>query len=168
LKNCVDLLSLLCYNPQIVFALVAGVFSEMSLGISVLWVVFSGLTAVITMILVGTSSMHSGWAPAFAVVTICLTIGMLIGFPPVPLAVLVGYIGAVGMPLADTGIGLKTGWLIRGNGKDKAHEEHGRKQQVIIKQLGVVIGIVMSVVFGIMLINNRLLLKPIHARENAP
>jgi len=115
----------------VLVASIAGVFSEMNLGMSVLWVAFSGLTAVITMILVGTSSMHSGWAPAFAVVTICLTIGMLIGFPPMPLAVLVGYIGAVGMPLADTGIGLKTGWLIRGKGKDKAYEKHGRKQQVI-------------------------------------
>jgi len=135
-------------------ALVTGIFSDMDLVMSIIWVIFAGSASVIVMILVGTASMHTGIAPAFAVVTICLTIGMMIGFPPVPLAVLVGYIGAVGMPLADTGIGLKAGWLIRRNGADKANEQYGRKHQIIIKQLGVVIGIAMSVAFGLTLVNN--------------
>ncbi|MCL2217920.1 MAG: peptide transporter, partial [Defluviitaleaceae bacterium] len=138
----------------VVIAFVTGVFSDMSAGMSVAWVAFAGIASVVVMVLVGTASMHSGWAPAFAVVTICLTIGMLIGFPDMPLAVLVGYIGAVGLPLADTGIGLKTGWLIRGMGRNKAHELHGRRQQIILKQLGVIIGIGMSLIFGVMLVNN--------------
>ncbi|MCL2575181.1 MAG: OPT/YSL family transporter [Defluviitaleaceae bacterium] len=141
----------------VLVALITGAFSDMGIGMSVLWVVFAGVTAVVTMVLTGTASMHSGWGPAFAVVTICLTIGMLIGFSPVALAVLVGYIGAVGMPFADTGIGLKAGWIIRGEGVDPENERYGRRQQVIIKQFGVVIGVGMAVVFGVMLANNDIL-----------
>jgi hypothetical protein len=43
--------------------------------------------------------MHSGWFPAFAVALITLTIGILIGFPPTALAVLVGFSAAAGRPL---------------------------------------------------------------------
>ena len=143
--------ALLFMAGAVILALVTGVFDEMSFNQAVLWVAFAGFTSVIVIVLVGTASMHSGWAPAFAVVTICLTIGLFLGFPPVPLAVLVGYIGSVGLPLADTGIGLKTGWLIRGKGRDKAHEEYGRRQQIIIKLMGAAIGIVMAVTFGLML-----------------
>ena len=138
----------------ILLAIITGAFSDMSIGLSIVWVLFAGVIAVVVMILVGTASMHSGWAPSFAVVAICLTLGMLIGFPPIPLAVLVSYIGSVGLPLSDTGIGLKAGWLIRGKGEDKEHETYGRKQQVLIKQFGVIIGILMSLFFGIMLVNN--------------
>ena len=138
----------------IAFALVTGIFSEMGLVQSVMWVAFSGFTAIVVMALVGTAVMHSGWAPAFAVVTICLTIGLLLGFPPVPLAVLTGYIGSVGLPLADTGNGLKTGWLIRGQNTDNEYEAYGRKQQVIIKQIGAVIGIGMALLFGMTLVNS--------------
>ena len=70
-------------------AIITGAFSDMGLGMSVLWVFYAGFTAMLVMMLVGTSSMQAGWAPAFAVVTMCLTVGMLIGFPPMPLAVLV-------------------------------------------------------------------------------
>jgi len=132
-------------------ALVTGVFSHMSLFQAVMWVVYAGFASVVVMVLVGTAAMHSGWAPAFAVVTICLTVGLILGFPPVPLAVLIGYIGSIGLPLNDTGVGLKAGWLIRGQGKDKAYEAYGRRQQVIIKQVGAVIGILMAVTFGLIL-----------------
>jgi len=136
----------------VVLALVTGIFSDMGLLQAVLWVAFAGFASVIVMVLVGTAAMHSGWAPAFAVVTICLTIGLIMSFPPVPLAVLVGYIGSVGLPLNDTGVGLKAGWLIRGQGKDKEYEAYGRKQQVIIKQVGAVVGILVAVTFGMILI----------------
>ena len=135
----------------IVVALATGVFSDMALGQAVLWVAFAGFTSVVVMVLVGTAAMHSGWAPAFAVVTICLTVGLIIGFPPVPLAVLTGYIGSIGLPLNDTGVGLKTGWLIRGKGADREYEAYGRRQQIIIKQIGAVVGIGMAVTFGMML-----------------
>ena len=135
----------------VIIAMITGIFSEMSIGQSASWLLFAGIAAVAVMILVGTASMHSGWAPTFAIVTICLTIGILIGFPPLPLAVLVGYLGSVGPCLADTGIGLKSGWIIRGKGIDPAYELHGRKQQVLIKQLGIIIGTAMAVIFGIVL-----------------
>ena len=135
----------------LILALATGIFSHMGPGQAALWVAFAGFTTVVVMMLVGTAAMHSGWAPAFAVVTICLTVGLIIGFPPVPLAVLVGYIGAIGLPFNDTGVGLKTGWLIRGKGMDKDYEAYGRKQQIIIKQIGAVVGIAMAVTFGMVL-----------------
>jgi len=136
----------------VIIALVMGIFTEMSLWQSVAWVLFAGVSSIIVMILVGTATMHSGWGPTFAVVTICLTIGLLARFPPLPLSVLVGYLGSVGPCMMDTGVGLKAGWLIRGKGADKHHEMHGRRQQVLIKQLGVFVGIAMAVVFGIILV----------------
>jgi len=141
----------------IVIALVTGIWGEMGVGLASLWVVFASICAIISMVLVGTASMHSGWAPTFAVVTICLTVGVFIGFPPMPLAVLVGYIGSVGPCFADTGIGLKAGWLLRGSGTSLQHELYGRKQQVLIKQLGVVIGIAMAVFFGTTLVRSDVL-----------
>jgi len=102
----------------VAIALVTGAFSEMNWTQFIGWVVFSGFSATVLMILVGTASMHSGWAPTFAVAAIFLTIGVLIGFPPLPLVVMVGYLGSVGPCFHDTGVGLKTGWIIRG-------EEHG-------------------------------------------
>ena len=52
-------------------------------------------------VIVGLAAMHSGWFPAFAVALITLVIGMLIGFPPVALALLVGFSAATG-PLSPT------------------------------------------------------------------
>jgi len=143
--------ALLFMAGAVAVALATGIFGGMGLGQAALWVAFAGFTSVVVMVLVGTAAMHSGWAPAFAVVTICLTAGLIIGFPPVPLAVLTGYIGSIGLPLNDTGVGLKTGWLIRGKGADREYEAYGRRQQIIIKQLGAVIGIAMAVTFGMML-----------------
>jgi len=136
----------------IAIALVMGIFSEMSPAQSIAWVIFAGAASIVVMVLVGTATMHSGWGPTFAVVTICLTIGLLAGFPPLPLAVLVGYLGSVGPCMMDTSVGLKAGWVIRGKGANKEHETHGRKQQILIKQIGVVIGIAMAVVFGVILV----------------
>ncbi|MCL1788611.1 MAG: OPT/YSL family transporter [Defluviitaleaceae bacterium] len=136
----------------IALALLTGIFSDMTPLMSVVWVIFAGVVSVVVMVLVGTASMHSGWAPGFAVITIFLTLGMLIGFPAIPLAVLIGYVGAVGMPMHDTGIGLKAGWLLRGKGADPAAEAYGRRQQVLIKQIGVVVGILMAMIFGLVLI----------------
>ena len=136
----------------VAIALVMGIFSEMGLWQSVAWVVFAGIASVVVMVLVGTATMHSGWGPTFAVVTICLTVGLLVGFPPLPLAVLVGYLGSVGPCMMDTSVGLKAGWVIRGKGVNKENETHGRKQQVMIKQLGIIIGIAMAVAFGVILV----------------
>jgi uncharacterized oligopeptide transporter (OPT) family protein len=136
----------------VLIALLTGIFADMGAAQAALWTVFSGLAAIVVMLLVGTASMHSGWAPTFAIVTICMTIGIFAGFPPLPLAVMVGYLGSVGPVMADTGISLKTGWIIRGKGTDAARELAGRRRQVVMKQLGVIVGIAMSVIFGTMLI----------------
>ena len=142
---------LLFVAGAVVLAVITGILGDMSPAMAALWAAYAGVTAVIVMMLAGTAAMHSGWAPAFAVATICLTAGLFIGFPPMPLAVLVGYIGSAGLPLVDTGVGLKMGWIIRGNGRDRAHEEYGRRQQVIVKLMGAVIGIAMAVTFGMIL-----------------
>jgi uncharacterized oligopeptide transporter (OPT) family protein len=141
----------------VIIAFIMGVFSEMELLQSVFWVLFVGISAIAVMILVGTASMHSGWAPTFAVVTIFMTFGIMLGFPPLAVAVLVGYLGSVSPCLADTAIGLKAGWIIRGKGEDKDHEAYGRKQQVLIKLFGVIIGIFMAVIFGRILINGEVI-----------
>lgn len=128
--------------------IITGILGDMPAGQMAAWVLFAGLGGIICMVLIGTAAMHSGWAPGFAVVAICLTIGMFLGFPPLALAVLVGYLGAVGLPMVDAGMGLKTGWLIRGKGADADFERYGRRQQIFAKYFGVLIGIGMAVVFG--------------------
>jgi hypothetical protein len=138
----------------VIIALVTGAFNDMYLWQFLLWVLFAGIAAIVVMILVGTASMHSGWAPTFAVVTICVTFGILLGFPPLPMAVLAGYLGSIGPCLADTGIGLKAGWILRSKGADGAYELHGRKQQILIKQLGAIIGIAVAGTFGVMLMRS--------------
>ena len=72
--------------------------------------------------IVGLSAMHSGWFPAFATTLIFLIIGILIGFPPVALALLVGFIASGGPAFADGGFDFRTGWLLRGLGKNVNYE----------------------------------------------
>lgn len=137
----------------IFIASISNIFEEMSIMQNIAWVLFSSIATLITMLLVGTTSMHSGIAPSFAVVTLFLTIGMFLNFSPTSLAIMVGYIGSVGMIFADTGIGLKTGYIIR-NGQN---ELQGRKQQMIMKQLGVIIGVLMAFFFGVAIIENEII-----------
>ena len=47
--------------------------------------------------------MHAGWFPAFATALIFLIVGMLLGFPDLPLAILVGFTAATGPAFADMG-----------------------------------------------------------------
>jgi uncharacterized oligopeptide transporter (OPT) family protein len=83
--------------------------------------------------------MHSGWFPAFAVALITLVIGMLIGFPPIALALLVGFSAATGPAFADMGYDLKAGYMLRGYGSDPAFELEGRRQQLIAAMFAFVI-----------------------------
>ncbi|MGN8920831.1 hypothetical protein ACTNB0_07045 [Lachnospiraceae bacterium HCP28S3_F9] len=41
------------------------------------------------------------------------------GFNPIAVAVMTGYISAVGPCFADMGYDLKTGWILRGRSKNK-------------------------------------------------
>ena len=86
--------------------------------------------------------MHSGWFPAFAVTLIFMIIGLLIGIPMVPLALVVGYCAATGPAFADMGYDLKAGWILRkGERPYTAFELEGRKQQFIAALVGFMVAI---------------------------
>src|SRR5499433_525337 len=87
------------------------------------------------------AAMHSGWFPAFAVALITLIIGILIGFPPVALGLLVGFSAATGPAFADMGYDLKAGYMLRGEGRDMSFELEGRKQQLFAAMTAFVIAI---------------------------
>ena len=86
-----------------------------------------------------------------------MTIGVLMGFEPVAVAVMTGYICAVGPCFADMGYDLKTGWILRGKSKNKEHEVYGRKQQVYIEMLGAVIGVIVVIFFAEMTMKDDLI-----------
>ncbi len=127
----------------VLIALAGGLTSEMSGGMLVAFVVYAAFAALVHEIIVGLAAMHSGWFPAFAVALITLIIGMLAGFPPVALALLVGFSAATGPAFADMGYDLKAGFMLRGNGADPAFEADGRWQQYLAAMFAfVVAGIV--------------------------
>lgn len=134
-----------------------GIFMGMSPVKMVVWVLWTAFASVASMMLVGMAAMYSGWFPAFAITTIFLTIGMLMGFPPLAVAVLTGYISSVGPCFADMGYDLKTGWIIRGRGKDAEYEVFGRKQQVNIEIYGAIIGIIIVMLFANMTLGQGLI-----------
>jgi uncharacterized oligopeptide transporter (OPT) family protein len=70
---------------------------------------------------------------------IALVLGMLLGFPPVPLALLAGFTAATGPAFADMGYDLKTGWILRGSGADPEFERSGMRQQLFAGLLGFVV-----------------------------
>lgn len=126
----------------LVIAVSAGLVTQMSMGMLLLYLLFAALAAFVHELIVGISAMHSGWFPAFAVALITLIIGMLIGFPPVALALMVGFSASTGPAFADMGYDLKTGYIIRGNGLNPALEKDGRKQQFITGMIAFGVAIV--------------------------
>lgn len=141
----------------ILVGVLTGVLTDMSIAHMLLWIVWTAFASVASMMLVGMAAMYSGWFPAFAITTIFLTLGMLMGFPPIAVAVLTGYISSVGPCFADMGYDLKTGWIIRGKGQDPEHEVFGRKQQVNIEIYGSIIGIIIVMLFANMTLNQGLI-----------
>jgi uncharacterized oligopeptide transporter (OPT) family protein len=91
--------------------------------------------------------MHAGWFPAFATALIFLVLGMLIGFPPVALAILVGFVASGGPAFADAGYDLKAGWHLRGGGRNPQYELYGRRQQIIAGFMGLAVAWVMVTIF---------------------
>lgn len=136
---------------------ICGLFTEMSPSKIVLWIIWTAFASVASMIIIGKAAMYSGWFPGFAVTTIFMTIGVLMGFPPIAVAVLTGYISSVGPCFADMGYDLKTGWIIRGKSKNPEHEIYGRKQQVFIEMLGAFIGIIVVILFADMTMKDGLI-----------
>lgn len=123
----------------ILLALTTGIYTEMSLPMLIGFVLFAMLAAFAHELIVGIAAMHAGWFPAFAVALITLIIGILIGFPNEALAILVGYSASTGVAFADMGYDLKTGYILRGEGKDRAFEMEGRKQQLYAAVLAFVV-----------------------------
>jgi uncharacterized oligopeptide transporter (OPT) family protein len=130
-----------------ILALIAGMMNEMSVGALLGWIVFAAVACVVAEFIVGMSAMHAGWFPAFATALIALVLGMLIGFPPAALAVLVGFVASGGPAFADAGYDLKAGWILRGQGRDPAFERYGRLQQVIAGLIGLGVGWVIVALF---------------------
>jgi uncharacterized oligopeptide transporter (OPT) family protein len=123
----------------LVIALFGGLVAEMSLPMLLLFLVYAAFAAMIHELIVGLAAMHSGWFPAFAVALITLVIGMLIGFPPVALALLVGFSAATGPAFSDMGYDLKAGYMLRGYGTDASFERDGRRQQLIAAMFAFVV-----------------------------
>jgi uncharacterized oligopeptide transporter (OPT) family protein len=128
-------------------AAIAGLYTEMSLGMLVGFVLFSAFAALVTELIVGISAMHSGWFPAFAVSLIFLMLGMLAGFPPLPLAFLVGFVASTGPAFADMAYDLKAGWILRGSGKYPELEKEGRRQQFFAELFGFLVAGVVVLFF---------------------
>lgn len=125
----------------VLIALGGGLYTEMSPGMLLMFVLYAAFAAFIHELIVGLAAMHSGWFPAFAVALITLVIGILIGFPPVALALLCGFSVATGPAFADMGYDLKAGYMLRGNGADPAFELIGRRQQLFAAMIAFVIAI---------------------------
>ncbi len=128
-------------------AIMAGIIGDMPIWQVVLFVLFSAFAALASEVIVGIAAMHSGWFPAFAVTLISLIIGMLLGFPPVALALLTGYTAATGPAFADLGYDFKTGVIIR-KGASIEQELFGRRQQLKSALIGFGVAMVMVSLFA--------------------
>ncbi|GAA2095049.1 OPT/YSL family transporter [Streptomyces albiaxialis] len=128
-------------------ALMGGVYSDMGgLGLAG-WVLLAGVAALIHQLIVGLAAMHSGWFPAFAVTLIFLILGLVLGIPMVPLALLVGYAASTGPAFADVGFDFKAGWLLRkGAVPWHPYEMAGRRQQYIAQLVGFAVAILVVVI----------------------
>ncbi|MEZ4416416.1 MAG: OPT/YSL family transporter [Gemmatimonadota bacterium] len=117
-------------------ALLAGLPAAMPPAQLALFVVFAAVAALASELIVGIAAMHAGWFPAFATALIFLVLGIQLGFPPLPLAFLVGFTASTGPAFADMGYDLKAGWLLRGRGSRPAYERAGRRAQLGAELLG--------------------------------
>ncbi|WP_369208627.1 OPT/YSL family transporter, partial [Streptomyces sp. PU-14G] len=123
-------------------AFMGGVLADMS-GVGLVgWVLLAGVAALVHQLIVGLAAMHSGWFPAFAVTLIFLILGLVLGIPMVPLALLVGYAASTGPAFADVGFDFKAGWLLRkGAVPWHPYEMAGRRQQYVAQLVGFAVAI---------------------------
>ena len=122
-------------------ALAGGLVSELTVGWLFAFVLYAAFAAFVHELIVGLAAMHSGWFPAFAVALITLLIGILIGFPPPALGLLVGFSAATGPAFSDMGCDLKAGFILRA-GHGEAFELDGRRQQLYAAMAAFVVAIV--------------------------
>lgn len=133
-------------GTAMVLAALGGLIGELSLPMLILFVVFAAFATLATEVIVGIAAMHSGWFPAFAVTLITLLLGMMMGFPPVALALLTGFTAATGPAFADLGYDFKTGAILRA-GQTSAQELFGRRQQLKSSLIGFGVAITMVTLF---------------------
>ena len=94
-------------------------------------------------------------SPPSGVAIVTLAIGILLGFPPVALTLLVGFTAATGPAFADMGYDLKAGFMLRGYGGDPAFELEGRKQQLFAAMFAfVVAGVIVLISHRFYMANN--------------
>jgi uncharacterized oligopeptide transporter (OPT) family protein len=127
----------------IMLAAFGGLWTSMSTGFLIGFLIYAALAALAHEIIVGLAAMHAGWFPAFGVAVVTLGVGILLGFPPVALTLLVGFTAATGPAFADMGYDLKAGFMLRGYGSDPAFELEGRKQQLYAAMFAFVVSGVM-------------------------
>jgi uncharacterized oligopeptide transporter (OPT) family protein len=123
-------------------AAAGGLWAQMSPTALVAFIVYAAIAALVSELIVGIAAMQAGWFPAFATALIFLVVGMLLGFPALPLAFLVGLTASTGPAFADMGYDLKTGWLLRGQGRHAAFESQGRREQFRAELLGIAVAAV--------------------------
>ena len=132
----------------VLLAVITGIWSDMSMFQLIIWVIFSAFAAIASELIVGISAMYSGWFPGFATALIFLIVGMLIGFPAIPLGILVAYTSATGPAFSDMAYDLKCGYIIRGCGQDQELELEGRKQQYYSEMIGFVVAFVLVAIMA--------------------
>lgn len=128
-------------------AFFVGRYTGMSTAQSITWAMYYGFQAWFTTLICGLSGMYAGWFPAFATALAALVIGLLFGFPPLAHAVGVAYVAATGPGLADLSYDLKTGWILRGEGRDPEFEKIGRWWQFWAKILAFAVSVTMVLLF---------------------
>jgi len=129
-------------GAAVLMAGMAGFFARMPALMLLKFVFFAAVAALVSEVIVGISAMHAGWFPTFATTLIFLVLGMMLGFPRLPLAFLVGFTASTGPAFADLGYDFKTGWILRGRGKHPEFERQGRQEQYRAALLGFAIAAV--------------------------
>ena len=132
----------------VLLAVITGIWSDMSMFQLIIWVIFSAFAAIASELIVGISAMYSGWFPGFATALVFLIVGMLIGFPAIPLGILVAYTSATGPAFSDMAYDLKCGYILRGCGQDQELELEGRKQQYYSEMIGFVVAFVLVAIMA--------------------
>lgn len=113
----------------VLLAVITGIWSDMSMFQLIIWVIFSAFAAIATAL-------------------IFLIVGMLIGFPAIPLGILVAYTSATGPAFSDMAYDLKCGYILRGCGQDQELELEGRKQQYYSEMIGFVVAFVLVAIMA--------------------
>lgn len=126
----------------LVLAVIGGVWADMPWWGILAFALFAAFAAIVHELIVGLAAMHAGWFPAFAVTLIFLILGLLLQFPTVPLALLIGYCASTGPAFADMGYDFKAGWILRRDRRPYTQFElDGRREQLKASILGFAVAI---------------------------